>query len=432
MKYGKRVGTASLKTKIVLPNPVFKLSEIFKNNNYLLYVVGGAVRDHLMFEHSESKHEIQGTYSPKDVDLATNARPREVESILNAAGVRNFEKGESFGVWVAHIDGEDFEIATLREESGYHDGRHPTKVYWVDAASDYKRRDLTINALFYEIPTDPNQLGLVVDFGKGVGFEDIMSKTIRVVGCPFDRFGEDKLRILRLVRFFSRYHEGDILQMLDEKTVKAIEKFKDLRGNGVTGPRIQQEFLAGLLKSWDTKSYLTNYFRLGLLPVVFPGLKIDFNDFNRLTAIADKNPVVVLAMMLRNNPHDVVRNKLNELNWPNEISDEVSFLLKLTNVVEHWAHTDASHLVKCAVHLTNERRMNVKVYGLILHNDVDLDVWKHFENYEAPFYSGEYIEKEFGIAPGPEMGKKQRELQLTHYNDSFGLFLRTNKPIPRR
>lgn len=408
--------SVTMSASIPLPRDVYVLSRVFKENGYVLYVVGGAVRDFLMHQFSGDK----GAYKPKDIDLATDATPRDVERILTKAGIRNFEKGESFGVWVAHIGGEDYEIATFREDLGYSDGRRPDEVRWATPESDYKRRDLTINALFYDVPADPGQPGTIIDYGNGQGIEDIKAKRVRVVGDPYDRFGEDKLRIPRIARFYSRYNDGDVRSTLDRRTLEAIEKFKDLRNHGVTGPRIQQEFLAGLEKSKDTRSYLKNYEALGLLPAVFPGLDLDMDAVERLTdPTISKNPIIVLALLLRNNGSpEKVRSSLNKLNWPNEISDEVAFLLKTWSVAKN---PSPDLLTRQAIDMTKKpgRRDALKMFGPLLGSEVDQDHWAHLGDYEPQFWGGDEIRQKYGIEPGPEMGRKQRELQAAHYDNSY-------------
>ena len=143
-------------------------------NNY--YVVGGAVRD-----------AILGS-SPKDFDLATDAKPDEVEAIAKQGKFKTVDVGKSFGVVI--VNGH--EIATFRKDIGK--GRRPDAVDFTDIKGDVKRRDLTINALFYDIGKKQ-----IVDLVGGIA--DLKKKKIRTVGNADDRFDEDPLRKLRAVRF---------------------------------------------------------------------------------------------------------------------------------------------------------------------------------------------------------------------------------------
>ena len=147
------------------------------------WIVGGAVRDRLCGK------------KPEDYDLATTARPEEL-----AARYPEQLKlvGACFGVALLERDGRNFEIATLREERNYQDGRHPEQVrYTTDPEIDAQRRDFTVNALFF----DPEHRE-VLDFTGGLA--DLQSGILRTVGDPRRRFREDYLRMLRLVRFAAR------------------------------------------------------------------------------------------------------------------------------------------------------------------------------------------------------------------------------------
>ncbi len=147
------------------------------------FIVGGAVRDCLL------GHII------KDVDVATNLLLTDLVDLFGESNV-NFV-GESFGVAiVSHMD-EKVEVATFRKDGEYSDGRRPDSVEFSDSAEeDSKRRDLTINALYY----DPVEF-VIHDFHGGMA--DIELATINTVGDPVDRFAEDYLRMLRVVRFAS-------------------------------------------------------------------------------------------------------------------------------------------------------------------------------------------------------------------------------------
>ncbi|MDP8248382.1 MAG: CCA tRNA nucleotidyltransferase, partial [Candidatus Tritonobacter lacicola] len=154
---------------------VRKLTE----NGHKAYFVGGCVRDQLLGK------------DPGEYDIATSALPDDIRAIFS----RTKEVGASFGVVLVIGDTGPCEVATFRRESGYADGRHPdTVVYTDNEEEDVKRRDFTINGLFYN-PMEEK----VIDFVGGR--DDIKAKLIRCIGAPLERFGEDRLRILRAVRF---------------------------------------------------------------------------------------------------------------------------------------------------------------------------------------------------------------------------------------
>jgi tRNA nucleotidyltransferase/poly(A) polymerase len=290
-----------------------------------LYMVGGAVRDYLF-----DKFHGQGGagYSPKDIDLTTDISEEEILQRLRSpeaisAGVKVNEKQsvDTFGVVFAHVNGRDYEIAPFRKDVGVADGRRPERVERAGIEEDAMRRDLTMNNLYYDFEQEQ-----ILDFNPGgQGVQDIQNQTTRFVGNPFERIEEDLLRVLRMVRFFSRYNDGDMQQFLDQHTLQAIEQYKDLQG--ITPERIQDEFLKGLKSSVNTASYLKNYVNLGLFERVFQGLQVDEAGIDRLGNT--KNPKVVLAWMLRGNQN--LPAHLHSLTYPNETSDMVGFLISALN-----------------------------------------------------------------------------------------------------
>ena len=140
--------------------------------------VGGCVRD------------FQLGREPQDYDIATSARPEQVEKLFH----RTVGVGKKFGVMMVLEDGQSFQVATFRAESDYRDGRHPDKVTFANAEADALRRDFTINGLFYDPATEK-----IHDWVGGE--KDLRAGVIRTIGVPEERFGEDHLRLLRAVRF---------------------------------------------------------------------------------------------------------------------------------------------------------------------------------------------------------------------------------------
>ena len=138
-------------------------------------------------------------------------------------------------------------------------------------------------------------------------FKDIKERNVRSVGNPSERFAEDKLRVLRIVRFFSRFNAGDIIDNLDAKHKQAIENYKSLQG--ITPERIEMEFLSGIKQSLYTAGFLQSLASLNLLERILPNLNIDTQDIGKIGNL--KNAKVVLAWLLRNNEN--VDKKLNAL-----------------------------------------------------------------------------------------------------------------------
>jgi tRNA nucleotidyltransferase/poly(A) polymerase len=174
-----------IKFSMNIPEDIQQIKDAFKKNGYKLYVVGGAVRDALLGK------------SPKDFDLATDAVPDKVEEIMKEAGLRTLPTGKAFGVINVFTDQGEYEIATFREDTTK--GRNPEVKLGATIESDAARRDLRINALYYDLDTNE-----IIDLVGGV--DDLKNGEINMVGNAQERFEEDPLRILRFFRFFSRFN----------------------------------------------------------------------------------------------------------------------------------------------------------------------------------------------------------------------------------
>ncbi|MDD5084701.1 MAG: CCA tRNA nucleotidyltransferase [Candidatus Omnitrophica bacterium] len=171
-----------------------RIARCLHSKGYTAYFAGGCVRDLIMRR------------SVNDYDIATNAEPDEVESLFP----KTVPVGKAFGVVRVILDKETFEVATFRKEADYADGRHPSRVTFASPEIDAKRRDFTVNGLFY----DPVKRR-VIDFVKGR--DDIRRRVIRAIGEPRERFSEDYLRLLRAIRFASSLNFT-----IEKKTWKAI------------------------------------------------------------------------------------------------------------------------------------------------------------------------------------------------------------------
>lgn len=320
-----------------------------------LFLVGGPVRDFLVGK------------SIKDYDLATNATPEQTAQILSNAGFKQaddrsgkqgkplnltfqpqkmeqgdkkywFVKGRDASqdgkvfVISAVVDGEEFEIATFRRDAKVTDGA--AEVDFVDNPhEDASRRDLTINAMYIELTSDKENKKLYDPTGKG--WHDAKNGIVRTVGKAEDRFNEDKLRVLRAIRFHSRFGNGTTM---DEDIEKAIPRFKHMEG--VALERIRDEFLKGLLHpDVDSKKYIGIYKRTGLLEKVFPGVVFEPPGGMPMEIADKKDKPLALAWLLQHNPVDKVAAALDQTRrigmedrnsgWTTQEKRAVIFLLKL-------------------------------------------------------------------------------------------------------
>lgn len=290
-----------------LPADVLRISDLYSEAGKKLYVVGGAVRDFLQ------------SRKPKDFDLATDATPDESLKILKPE-FKTIEVGKSFGVVVAITPEGEYEIATFREDIGK--GRRPDSVKFTSIDHDVKRRDLTVNALFYDI-----QKGEVVDLVGGK--EDLYKGVVRTVGKPADRFDEDPLRKLRAVRFCFKLKDG----VLSRETREALKSQPSLKG--VSAERIRDEFLKILVaadEQGDLQAAISMLEELGFFRWIFPGLKVSPED------PVKGNIVATLATLLHANDPNLANKQLNKLTYSTEETSAITFLLRLQELTPENAY----------------------------------------------------------------------------------------------
>jgi tRNA nucleotidyltransferase/poly(A) polymerase len=155
-----------------------RLVTMLRDAGHESFFAGGCVRDMLLGKEAH------------DIDIATSARPEQVQRLFP----RTVAVGAHFGVVVVLEGGMEFQVATFRSDGTYRDGRHPESVTFTDAEGDAKRRDFTVNGLFFD-PINHR----ILDFVGGE--RDLRAGILRCIGDPVARFSEDKLRLLRCVRF---------------------------------------------------------------------------------------------------------------------------------------------------------------------------------------------------------------------------------------
>jgi poly(A) polymerase len=198
-----------------------------RENGHIAYFAGGCVRD-----------MVRGLI-PKDYDIVTDARPEVVQTLFP----RTFAVGAHFGVIIVLENGFQFEVATFRSDDAYVDGRHPSAVHFSSPEEDARRRDFTINGMFYDPVTEQ-----VIDLVRGRA--DIDAKLVRAIGDPAQRFAEDRLRMLRAVRF------ATVLDFqIDKKTWDALVA-NAASINQISAERIRDELVRIFLSSnrvrgWD-------------------------------------------------------------------------------------------------------------------------------------------------------------------------------------
>lgn len=275
-----------------LPKEVSLILSRLRENGYLAFVVGGAVRDFLLGK------------NPTDYDVATSALPEDIKRIFS--NYHQIDSGMKHGTVMVIINKKMYEITTFRKETNYIDHRHPSKVTFIDNLyEDLSRRDFTINAMAY--------YDKVYDYFGGK--EDIKNHLIRTVNNPLERFDEDALRILRAIRF-SACLDYDI----EPNTKKAIfEKMDDLKY--ISKERILQEL---------SKMFMGNVLKLeSFYPVfkkIFPNLNEENYKENLYLMNKASNFHLRMAIFLKDSKD--IFSILKDLKFPNSEIREINFILE--------------------------------------------------------------------------------------------------------
>jgi poly(A) polymerase len=207
------------------------------------YFAGGWVRDFLMGHPSD------------DIDIATSATPEQILDLFP----RTILVGLQFGVVIVSMDGHQYEVATFRKDIEYQNGRKPEKIELSSPLEDAKRRDFTINGMFYDPLED-----VIYDYVGGQ--EDLKKGVVRAIGNADERFFEDRLRMIRAIRFASRFQFH-----IDPDTEEAIRVNAQLLFPAVAMERIWQEFCKMHAYPHFDKA-LIELHKHGLLQIIFPTL----------------------------------------------------------------------------------------------------------------------------------------------------------------
>lgn len=208
---------------------------------FTAFFAGGSVRDRLL------------SRPAKDFDIATNARPEQIEELFP----KTVAVGKAFGVIIVVQDGTETEVATFRTDGGYQDGRRPDSVQFCGAEEDAKRRDFTVNGMFY----DPAE-NRIIDYVGGQA--DLKKKIIRAIGDPERRFAEDRLRMLRAVRF------AHTLGFHIEPATRAAIQMHASGLAEISAERIENEFSRTLTESLRPGDALAELVELGLMQHIIP------------------------------------------------------------------------------------------------------------------------------------------------------------------
>jgi tRNA nucleotidyltransferase/poly(A) polymerase len=346
-----------------------------------LFIVGGAVRDYLL------------GHTPSNYDLATDAHPEEVLRILKAAkpSIQVHKQDIKKGVTNISVDGEQYEIHTLRKKS---EKPEEDEVFTTNPSEDCENRDFTINAMYYDV-----QANKIIDYCGGI--RHIKDGNIRPIGQ-----GEDKLKGVgkyRMMRFMNTVPNGRI----DDDTKQALNK---VSGEDEDTPpeKIREEFLKGLEHAHsNVKRYIKTYSDSGLLNKVFPGLEVSADIPDCSTC---KNRVIILAYLLRNNKPAKLVKKLKELKYTErEIKDAV-YLINLL-----WFAPDHVYDFKRELLKTSLTRRQIVDWAKL--NKIDKNMIEKLVDYQLTINGGEVAEKE-GIH-GDQLRSKIKEMEAGQFKKTL-------------
>ena len=330
-------------TKTKVSKEAIKVVKALKEKGFLAYLVGGCLRDLLLKK------------IPKDWDVATSAKPEEIQKIFKKTIYDN-----RYGTVKVVLENKVIEVTPFRKEIGYSDRRHPDKVeFGVSLKEDLSRRDFTINALALDLKISKNyQISdfQIIDYFNGIS--DLKQKIIRGVGDSRERFQEDALRLIRGIRFSCQLDFE-----IEKNTFKAIKENAYLIEK-IAKERIRDELEKIILTKTPKKGFLLLH-QSGLLKYIIPEIEkgvgitqrghhkwdVFFHLLNTMQAAADRNYSleVRLAALLHDIAKPVCRKEekdevvfyghqvvgakmakkiLKRLRFKNEIINKVCLLIK--------------------------------------------------------------------------------------------------------
>jgi len=268
-------------------------------------------------------------------------------------------------------------------------GRRPDSVIFSDIETDVKRRDLTINALFYDISTKE-----IVDLVGGI--KDINNGVVRTVGDAGERFGEDRLRILRAIRFAGR--TGSKLDPAIDKSLR-----QDNSLEGISGERIMDEFVKGIKSAKSTKYFLSLIDKYNLFDWIFKGISPINKQF-----IESNDPILVIAVLLKDVSYDTISKQLNALKYS---SNQIKPIVFMVAYYQYFSKDTFYTLKK--MYNTFEANGNTFLSFIELMGG-NTEIARKFINYQLSI-TGDMVKQKYGMKDGPELGAKIKELETQQF-----------------
>lgn len=362
----------------ILTPSVLTIMDTLNRVGHEARVAGGAVRDTLMGK------------TPKDIDLATTAHPAVVQEVFEQAGFQVIPTGLQHGTVTVVVDGEPFEITTLRVDQDT-DGRHAVVEFTEDWQADAARRDFTINAMFVD------RDGRVHDFFGGQ--DDLKNFRVRFVGNPADRIQEDFLRILRFFRFQARMpiaHDSLEERVVIHKHASGLKQ--------ISGERIWTE-LVQILQTPGGGDAMANMQNCGVLKAI----GLDRFDFVKVLPVRafTFDPVAQLVAGVRD--MSLVDLMVNRFKVSREEREKAIFLVRC----QHMPMNVHAFKELALDHPKDWVRLIAAIQG-------HFDAWVALENWTAPEFpvrGQDLLER--GMKPGPAVGQTLLNLKAAWSQSGF-------------
>ncbi len=392
----KNIQNISLDTKVF---KIFSSIEKYSEKSEVRYV-GGCIRKILNFEKVD------------DIDLAANINPKEIMEVLKENKIDYYKTGIDHGTITAKIDGQNFEITSLRKDIST-DGRHAKVEYSKDWLADASRRDFTINSLYADLEGN-----LYDPFN---GREDLKNGIVKFIGDPEKRIKEDYLRILRYIRFFLKYSKVN-----HEDTVKKIIK-KNISGiSKISSDRLLSE-LKKLINSDQFLNLFSDNFCLEIIQLIFPQLK-NIHLFKKLDNYSYQNLKLndftfILSLLVIDNS-DNSEYFLYKFNLSNNQKKRIRFLKEFyIKSLDKNFYTEKNLSKLFYIHGKNSiiDLLNFAIF-LSKKNNKKLIKLKEFYNNQPmpvfPVKAKELITK-YNLKEGAELGKKLKKIEEIWIDNYF-------------
>ena len=377
---------------------IVKIVKKLKKNGFTAFVAGGAVRDMLMGREAA------------DIDIATNATPDQIEPLFKKVVM----VGKEFGVCRVVIEDMVVEVATFRSDGNYQDGRRPESVTFSSPKEDAMRRDFTINGMFYEIHDRE-----VVDYVEGRS--DLNKRVIRAIGNPQKRFAEDKLRILRGLRFLS-----ELEMPLDRGTAEAMMK------NAADLKKVSQERITieweKLLQGPAASAAIQLTQKMGIWKVMFADWPYKVDDYEKIFSgdpmDSDQTWAVWFMLHWRDNVEDLAA-RMMEWKLPKDTVQKTVFTATNYDLIAQFPEMEDVDVALFVGHKWG--LFAAEVYQEMEHKR-DLTKWiaslsqisKYFDKGQLPkaIVTGDDLIAQ-GMKEGPAMAKKLKEIYRRQLKDGI-------------